>query len=437
MAIRTNWSLIVATTCGFFLSATHLAVAQVDATFSDDQPTARRQLLRLEDLESMALQLNPTLAQAAAEIQAAQGRTLQAGLYPNPTVGYSGEEIGAEDSAGQQGLFVDQMIVTGGKLSLKQNQVSFEIEKARHQAAAQQYRVLNAVRIQFFEVLSRQQLVDVRRGLFEITQEAVTTTEELLNVGQANKPDLLQARAESRRTHIALQAAKAELDAAWKKLAATVGDANLTPVPLDGSLEVARPPLEWSAALGRLLETSPEIQMCLAEIDRARWAVRRQQAEPIPDIQLRAGAQYNFETNDPQAEFEIGFRLPLFDANQGSIQAVCAELARANADLTRVELLLRQRLATAFAEYQTAQSTAEEYRTSILPDTREAYELYLESFRQHRAAWPQVLIAQRNYADASVEFIETLARLRQLEVTIDGLLLDDANTDPRDHEPSR
>src|SRR5262245_4003585 len=45
-------------------------------------------VLRLEDLERMALAKNPTLSQAQASIRAADGRQIQAGLYPNPLVGY-------------------------------------------------------------------------------------------------------------------------------------------------------------------------------------------------------------------------------------------------------------------------------------------------------------------------------------------------------------
>ena len=48
--------------------------------------------LRLEDLERMALEKNPTLFQAQSSIRAAQGRQTQAGLYPNPLVGYQLEE---------------------------------------------------------------------------------------------------------------------------------------------------------------------------------------------------------------------------------------------------------------------------------------------------------------------------------------------------------
>src|SRR6266404_909425 len=51
--------------------------------------------ISLADLEQLALQHNPTLAQAALQVEAARGKALQAGLYPNPTVGYTGELIGA------------------------------------------------------------------------------------------------------------------------------------------------------------------------------------------------------------------------------------------------------------------------------------------------------------------------------------------------------
>ena len=58
------------------------------------QVTARTSL-GLADLEQMALQRNPTLAQAAAQVEASQARALQAGLYPNPVISYDAEQMGA------------------------------------------------------------------------------------------------------------------------------------------------------------------------------------------------------------------------------------------------------------------------------------------------------------------------------------------------------
>jgi len=63
--------------------------------------------LRLEDLEQMALAGNPTIVQVQANLRIASGLARQAGLYPNPTVGYYGDEIrGGYTGGGKQGGFV-------------------------------------------------------------------------------------------------------------------------------------------------------------------------------------------------------------------------------------------------------------------------------------------------------------------------------------------
>src|SRR5215210_8415209 len=81
---------------------------------ADALPAPTGSGLTLEQLENIAEEKNPTLRQAAAEIRAARGRQVQAGLYPNPVAGYSGEEMGAGTArGGRQGVFVEQDVVLG------------------------------------------------------------------------------------------------------------------------------------------------------------------------------------------------------------------------------------------------------------------------------------------------------------------------------------
>src|SRR5262245_50743665 len=88
-----------------------LALALVPCVQAEPPPVS------LTDLEQMALQSNPTLAQAAAQIDASRGKALQAGLQPNPVAGYTAEQIGAQGTAGElQGGFIQQELVTAGKL---------------------------------------------------------------------------------------------------------------------------------------------------------------------------------------------------------------------------------------------------------------------------------------------------------------------------------
>ena len=59
--------------------------------------------LTLADLEQIALESNPTLAQARMAIRAAEGGIVQASLYPNPVIAYAGADIGLDGTSGQQG----------------------------------------------------------------------------------------------------------------------------------------------------------------------------------------------------------------------------------------------------------------------------------------------------------------------------------------------
>jgi cobalt-zinc-cadmium efflux system outer membrane protein len=101
--------------------------------------------ITLGELEQMALSSNPTLAQAAAEIRAAAGRKLQSGLYPNPTVGYQGEQIrGGSQGGGEQGFFVSQDIVLGGKLGLSRRVFEQERKQAEAEGEEQRLRVIGS-----------------------------------------------------------------------------------------------------------------------------------------------------------------------------------------------------------------------------------------------------------------------------------------------------
>src|SRR5260370_12647015 len=94
-------------------------------------PASEQKTITPEELEQMALQNNPTFAQSAANIQAAEGRKKQSGLYPNPTAGYQGEQIrGGSFHGGEEGVFIQQDIVLGGKLGLNRKSFDQEIQHA-------------------------------------------------------------------------------------------------------------------------------------------------------------------------------------------------------------------------------------------------------------------------------------------------------------------
>jgi cobalt-zinc-cadmium efflux system outer membrane protein len=386
----------------------------------------------------MALARNPTLAAAAAAVQAAVGQRQQAGLNPNPAVGYAGEELTLnKDKWVRQThhyFFVEQRIVIGRKL--KRGQELFEAARVEAGARAdvQQQRVKNAVRVLYYDALVAERQVQARAELARIAREAVTTSEELLNIGQADQPDLLEAQIEADRAEIEEQSARYAQEAGWRILAAVVGEPDMPLRPLAGDPEQGIPMLEQDALLAALLQESPEIKAAEATVKRGQAAVQRSRSERLGDLFLRGGPAYNYDKSHGlggwTARLEVAFPLPLFNRAQGSVAAAQAETEMAQAEARRVELALRARLASEFQEYAQARGLLQRYRESVIPKAERAHQLYLARFREMGAAYPQVLIAQRTLAQVRAEYLEALDDVWHHAILLQGFLLEGGLADP-------
>jgi cobalt-zinc-cadmium efflux system outer membrane protein len=400
-------------------------------------PAARGFGLALCDLEAMALHNNPTLVQAQAQVDASLSKSFQAGLLPNPIAGYVSEQIGAGSSSlGEtQGWFAEQEIPRGGKLRLSRAKYRQEAAQAQIQVQAQQMRVVNGVRAQYYEVLAAQRLLEVERDLLGNFEEMLRTTRELVNLGQANRPDLLQAQVAAQRQRVTVRATENRLRKSWVDLTTLIGAAQLPFGPLADVLEEDGPPLNWDTAYQQILACSPELAVARAEVLRDEITVQRERVQPVPNLFARVENGYNFEVNLVTTGVSIGWNFPILNRNQGTISEAMAEVTRARAEVARLELVLRRRLAEVFTHYETARATVQTYRAETLPQAREAYDLTLDGYRQRRTPWAQVVLAQRTLSDLSEDYIEALLHLRQAEVAIRGMLLVDGLSQPEPPTP--
>ena len=394
--------------------------------------------LTLQELEEKALANNPTLVAAAAAVQAAEGYGQQAGKNPNPVIGYEGEELTLnKDKWVRQThhyFFLEQRIVVGGKL--KRGREVFEAAKveAGARAEVQQHRVKNAVRMLYYDALVAARLVETRAELARVAREAVATSEELLNVGQADQPDLLEAQIEADRAEIEEQSARYEQEAGWRVMAAVVGEPDMPLRRLAGDPEEGIPALGQDALLAALLRESPEIKAAEASVRRGQAAVERSRSGRFGDIFFRGGPSYNYDTSHGlggwAGHVELSFPLPLFNRAQGSVAAAQAETVLAQAEVRRVELALRARLASQFQEYARTRDLVQRYRDSVIPKAERAHQLYLARFREMGAAYPQVLIAQRTVAQVKAEYLEALDDVWRHAILLQGFLLEGGLADP-------
>lgn len=416
-----------------WLVAAGLVLVAASAQAQPSQ-SAAGELLTLEQLEQMALQSTPTLVQAAAAVDAARSRARQAGAWPNPVVGYTGNEIapGEVTRFGEHGVFAEQTIPLGGKLRLNRAVFTQTAAVAESFVDLQRQRVLSTVRTLFYEAMTADRRVQVRERLAALALEAADVSRQLFNTGAADRPDVLESEIEARRADLDLEAARNSRFAAWQRLAAVVNNPSLTPRPLDGSIESTIPELERASTLQALLDQNGAVRAARAEVLRAQAVTSQARRVTYPDLFLRGGANYNrerLETNlKPvgwEAAFEAGVSVPLFNRNVAGVAAARADETRAQSELNRLQLSLRSQMAETFEVYLTALRASEEYRREVLPRAEEAYQLYLSRYRDAAAAYPQVLISQRTLFQMNTEYLDSLDRAWRAALRLQGFLAGD------------
>jgi cobalt-zinc-cadmium efflux system outer membrane protein len=238
--------------------------------------------------------------------------------------------------------------------------------------------------------------------------------------------DLLQARIEADSAKILLEKAKNRHTAAWRGLAAVVGNPAMQPAPLTGNLQEGMVQLGWDETLNRLLSESPQLAAARAGYARAQAVVNRECAGRYPNVGLQAGVQYDNATQDTFASVQVGVPIPVFNRNQGNIYKAQSELTAAQREVERVQLALQQRLASVFEQYSTARQLVEKYHSDMLPNAQESLKLVSSGYRQGEFNYLMLLMAQRTYFQTNIAYLDALRDLRIAGVAIEGNLLGDS-----------
>ncbi len=399
---------------------------------------ATRAPLELESFEQYALSTNPTLQQANALVSQSAGQARQAGLLPNPLVGYQGEQIrGGSYRGGEQGAFVQQSFILGGKLGLRRGVFEQQRREDEIGVEEQRYRVLSDVGQQFYATLAAQEIVNIRRGLLGIANDARETAHQLANVGQADAPDVLQSEVEAEQATLDYITAQRIFIQQFRSLAALAGKPGLPLAPLAGNLETL-PNVDAEHIAEHIAQNSPSIRRAKQDVVRAESELKSAKRESIPDLEIHAGLQNNLEPINGfigkpvgvQGFVTAGITLPIFNRNQGNAAAARADLERARGEITRVQLALTQSTQPLLQAYLSAQEEARRYKEQMIPRAARAYQLYLTKYRQMGAAYPEVIVSQRTLFQLQVSYVNALEQAWMAAVALQNYTLSDGLSAP-------
>ncbi len=375
----------------------------------------------LAECVAQAERMHPRIRAARAAIDMAQGKAVQARLYPNPVVaGFSPQMAG---SYSQWSGTVAQDLVTAGKLRLSQQAALREVQKTQFELVRARFDVLRDVRRSFYLLLVAQRRQEIFNQLLQIATRSYDIGRQLAEAGEGTKADVLFWNIERDRAEVRLLNAGVDIETGRRELAAAMAVPREEIGPVAGDLLARLPDFDLAMLQEQVVQLNAQPRAAAADVARAQWALERAVVEPIPNVNLLGGYQrnVNFPAQD-QGLAQVMMEVPLFDRNQGNIRAAQADIAGSRAALRTIELDLATQTAQAVNAYRTARRLVVWYEESILPKARETLQLTQMLYGKGEVTFLSLLQAQRTLTETELAFVEAQAERWSNAVAIADLL---------------
>jgi cobalt-zinc-cadmium efflux system outer membrane protein len=376
----------------------------------------------LAQLEHLATEQSPILRRDLARIESLRGSAVQAGLYPNPKFDTGNPPVVLAGRDSQFNFGFQQEIVVQGKLKLDRAAAERQVRQAELAFQQNRLELLTSVRRQFFSTLAAQRRVEVQAKLLKVLLAGLNAAKSLQKAGEASQLDYLLLSVDYRQVEMNLQRTRALLDGAYKKLIAVAGVPGLVVSSVTGELFVLPPEFD-EASLHEYL-TTRHTSLLIAELDvnRNHVLLKRAQVEPYPN--LYAGPAYNFglQPGNDQLWLNLSFPIPVWNLNQGNIQAARANIREAVEVVAVLRNELLGRGADALSRFHAARRVVEQYRTQILPQTAKILSLTQQGLKAGVFDFPRYLQAQRAVVETNNSYLDSLEALWTTSAEVAGLL---------------
>ncbi len=278
----------------------------------------------LADLQRMAAANSPTLRQAASDVKAAQGNLVQAKTYPNPLTGYIQDTSATNNTGGIQAGFIDQPIITGGKMKLGVAASQKDLDNAVLALKRARMDLATSVRNAYFTLLVDVETLAVTRALAQFSDEIYRLQTGLLKGTQAAPYEPTALRAQTYLNRLAYKQAIASYIYDWKALVATLGLPQLPLSEVSGQVDRFIPYYDYDEVREYVVQNHTDILTARNGVKKAQYNLKIAQVTPIfPNLDVYLSLEKDF-MNPPHGTYQalaLGMPLSVWDQNKGNIIA--------------------------------------------------------------------------------------------------------------------
>ena len=372
---------------------------------------------------------NPSLRALRTETGVAAAELVQAGLLPDPAVGWDGMDAIAQKLSGQTPKTADYLSGLGlawrvpwpGEISAKVGKAKARQEEVRQSILAGEWILVREVHTVFLTILATRARLDLNGRVMEIARRTASFFKKAREAKAATAiQDNLAATelATLQQDRIRLEG---QMIRAQQALNALLGLPPQTELPLKlpndpflGRADV----VDASEQVERAVRQRPDLKALLARYEAVEQELRLEIARQWPELFIGTG---------------ISLLLPIFSGfNAPAIRTAMARRERLASEVRAAVHTLRAEVHDAVTALHNQAREVRSFEEVLLPRLQESIRLVDEAFRLRRVtlveiltAQRQVLDAQRNYLDARIE--RTRARL-MVDTVTGTVLIESAET---------
>lgn len=360
--------------------------------------------ITLETAIERAIASQPRLAAAEARVDAADARTRQANVGPNPQISLEVEDFAGSgpfrglDST-QTTLALSQQLQIGGQRSARRAVAASERDVAALALLRERIDLIRDVELAFAELEAATAQAVLARD--NAAQAASLANTARILVSEGRDPPLRQLRAEAALAES--RAAEAEtfslMLAAQRNLAVLIGsdDPELTTVPGAPQLRERENDPVFIGIDERFAEA--ERQVAAARVTLARTAA-------TPDVTVSGGLRRFNDGRDTAFVAGVSLPIPIRDRNRGGIEAARADETAADYQVQRVRAEARRDRAQARMLVEAAETRLAALEGPGLAQAEEAVRLAQIGYNAGRFSLLELLDAQGALATARRSIIE-------------------------------
>jgi len=379
--------------------------------------------LTLRQALATAMLHSPDLAGASWEVRSAEARALQAGLPPNPEIGFDLESV-ASPRVIETVLSLGQVIFLSDKLTRQKQVALLDRDMAGWDWEALRIGVYCETAKAFVDLVAAQERLALAEDIVASSRKLLGVAAERVRSGKSAPLEEMKAAVELGNAQADLEEARLAVLPARQRLAATWGGARPTFAEAAGRLE-APDRIPDANQLFSLFEQNPEVARWATEMQRRQAAVQLERRKAIPDLNLGAGFKREKAAGESAARgFAVGasIALPIFDRNQGGIKESEYGVVKGRQEQRAARARVLTEIAEAYHAMASAHARARILREQVVPQSQKAFDAAQAGYDAGKFTYLDVLDAQRTVYDARFRLVEALADHLSAVADVEGLV---------------